>query len=88
MILTHNTFISVDRTVLVKDPTYLVGHHFELHVAAHAEVGRAHADDGAIRDVGESLDDEPRPGHLTQPVVVAAVRPVLGAVLHQAHVHY
>lgn len=58
----------------------LVGHHLELLVAADAEVRGAHADDAAVGDVGETLDDEAAAGHLGQPVVVAAVGPVLGVV--------
>jgi len=61
----------------------LVGHHLELDVAAHPEVGRPHSDDGAVGDVGEAFDNEPGAGHLAQPVVVAPVRPVLRAVLHK-----
>ena len=58
-----------------------------LLVGPHQEVGSAHADDGAVRDVGEPLYDEPGAGHLRQPVVVGAVRPVLlvAAVRHAEH---
>ena len=59
----------------------LVGHHVELLVAADAQVRSADSDDGAVGDVGEPLDDQPVAGHLGQPVVISAVRPVLGAVL-------
>ena len=37
----------------------LVVHHLELRVAADPQVGRAHADHGAVGDVGETLNDEP-----------------------------
>ena len=40
-----------------------------------------HTGDGAVTDVGEPLDDEPSPGHLSQPVVVAPLGPVVGVVL-------
>ena len=40
-----------------------------------------HAGDGAVTDVGEPLDDQPGAGHLRQPVVVAALAPVVGVVL-------
>jgi hypothetical protein len=59
----------------------LVGHHLELLVPADAEVWCADADDGAVGDVGEALDDEPSSGHLGQPVVVRALRPVVGVLL-------
>ena len=37
----------------------LVVHHLELRVAADPQVGRAHADHGAVGDVGETLNDQP-----------------------------
>lgn len=58
----------------------MVAHHFELFVAADAEVGGAHADDGAVADVAEAFDDQTRSCHLGQPIVVAALRPVLRVV--------
>ena len=59
----------------------LVGHHVELFVAADAQVRSADADDRTVGDVGEPLDHQTVAGHLGQPVVVGAVRPVFAAVL-------
>lgn len=50
----------------------LVSHHLKLLVAADAEVGGAHANDAAVGDVGESLNDKAATGHLGQPVVIGA----------------
>ena len=58
----------------------LVGHHLELLVPSHPEVGGPDSDDRAVRHVGKALDDETRSRHLGQPVVVAALAPVLGLV--------
>lgn len=59
----------------------LVGHHFELLVTAHSKIGGSHPDDGAICDVCETFDDQPRAGHFCQPIIVAALGPVLGIIL-------
>ena len=59
----------------------LVGHHLELLVPSHPEVGGPDSDDRAVRHVGKALDDETRSRHLGQPVVVAALGPVVGVVL-------
>lgn len=65
----------------------LVGHHLELLVAAHAQVGSPHADDGAVGDVGETLNNQPGAGHLSQPIVVAAAGPVVGVILVRQREH-
>jgi len=59
----------------------LIGHHLELFVTADSEVRSAHTDDGAIGDVGETLDDQPGTGHLSQPIVVRSLAPVLRILL-------
>ena len=59
----------------------LIRHHLELLVAANSEEGRSDSDDGAVGDVGEPLRDQSGSGHLGQPVVVAALAPVVGVVL-------
>lgn len=58
----------------------LIGHHFVLFVATDAEGRSTDTDDGAVGDVGETLDDDTVTGHLGQPVVVGAFAPV-GLVL-------
>ena len=74
----HTAERSSDGSVVDEE---LIGHHVELFVTADAQVRSAHADDGAVGDVGETFDDQTVSGHLSQPVVVGAVGPVLGAVL-------
>ena len=37
----------------------LVGHHAELLVAAHAQVGRTHTNHRTVGDVRKPLDDQP-----------------------------
>lgn len=59
----------------------LVSHHVELLVAADTQVRSSHTDDGAVGDVGETLDDQSVAGHLSQPIIVATFGPVLGTVL-------
>ena len=56
-----------DRGVVIEE---LIGHHLELLVAADAQVRGAHANDRAVGDIGETLDDESGAGHLGEPVVV------------------
>lgn len=55
----------------------LIGHHLELFVTADSEIRSAHTDDGTIGDVGETLDDQPSTSHLSQPIVVCSLAPVL-----------
>lgn len=59
----------------------LIGHHLELFVTTDSEVRGPHADDRAIGDVGETLDDQPGAGHLRQPVVVRSLAPILRILL-------
>lgn len=58
----------------------LIGHHFELLVAADAQVGSTNANDGTVGDVGEPLDDQTITGHFGQPVVVGTLGPVFRVV--------
>ena len=59
----------------------LVSHHLKLLVATNSEEGSSDSSNGAVSDVGESLDDQPGPGHLSQPVIVASLGPVVGVIL-------
>lgn len=59
----------------------LIGHHLELLVTANPEVRCPYADDGAIGDVGKTLDDQPGTGHLSQPVIVRTLAPILRILL-------
>ena len=59
----------------------LVGHHLKLLVASHSKVGGSDSNDRSVGDVGETLDDETRSCHLGQPVIVAALGPVVRVVL-------
>jgi len=59
----------------------LISHHVELFVATDAKVGGADTDDGSVRDISKALNDQTVTSHLGQPVIVGALRPVLGVVL-------
>lgn len=59
----------------------LISHHLELLVATHTQVGSAHANDGAIGDVGKAFHNQTRASHLGQPIVVGAACPVVGVIL-------
>lgn len=65
----------------------LIGHHLELFVTADPEVRGAHTNDGAIGDVGETLDDQPGAGHLGQPVIVCSLAPILRILLVRQREH-
>jgi len=67
----------------------LVSHHLKLFVTTNSEVGSTDTNDRAVSDVGEPLDDETRASHLSQPVVIAPISPVVGLVLvgHGEHGH-
>ena len=59
----------------------LVGHHLELFVSSHSEVGRPDSNHRSVGHVGKALDDETRACHLCKPVVVAALGPIIRVVL-------
>jgi len=59
----------------------LISHHVKLLVTTNTQVRSADTNDGAVGDVGETLDDQSVSGHLSQPVVVGTVGPVFRAVL-------
>lgn len=59
----------------------LIGHHFELLVAANSEVGSPDTDDRSVGDVGKPLNDESGAGHLSQPIIIGSLGPVLWIVL-------
>ena len=67
----------------------LVSHHLKLFVTTYSEVGSTDTNNRAVSDVGEPLDDETRASHLSQPVVIAPICPVVGLVLvgHGEHGH-
>merc|ERR1719513_394048 len=67
----------------------LVSHHLKLFVTTNSEVGSTHTNNRAVSDVGKPLDDETGSSHLSQPVVIAPVSPVVGLVLvsHGEHGH-
>lgn len=65
----------------------LIGHHLELLVTADSEIRGSHADDGAVGDVGETLDDQSGAGHLRQPIVVRTLAPVLRILLVRQREH-
>ena len=67
----------------------LVSHHLKLFVTTNSEVGSTDTNNRAVSDVGEPLDDETRASHLSQPVVIAPICPVVGLVLvgHGEHGH-
>jgi len=67
----------------------LVSHHLKLLVTTNSEVGSTNTNDRAVSDVSEPLDDETGARHLSQPVVIATICPVVGLVLvgHGEHGH-
>jgi len=59
----------------------LVGHHLKLLVSTHAKVGGSDSNHRSVGDIGETLDDQARSCHLSQPVIVAALGPIVRVVL-------
>ena len=59
---------------------YLVSHHLKLLVATNAKEGSPNTNDGAISDVGKALNNEPGTSHLSQPVIIRSLSPVLGII--------
>ena len=58
----------------------LVGHHLKLLVASDTEVGCPDSDHGSISDVCKAFNNQPRPGHLCQPVIVRSLGPVISII--------
>ena len=69
---------SGDGRVISKE---LVSHHVELSVTTNSQIGSSHAHNSTISNVGKPFNDKSVPGHLSQPVVIAAVSPVIGILI-------
>ena len=59
----------------------LVSHHVELFISSNTEIRSPDSDHSTISNVGKPLDDQSVPGHLSQPVVIATISPVLGILV-------
>ena len=59
---------------------YLISHHFKLLVSPNPEEWSSDSDHGTISDVGKSLNDKTSASHLSKPVIIGTLSPVLGLI--------
>lgn len=59
----------------------LIGHHLELLVTSDAQVRGTNSNDRSVRNVRETLDDQPSSGHLSQPIVISSLGPIVRIIL-------